>query len=98
MELLPRAQLAMNIRLNPEISGMSPFYLRNGYDLNALAEPTNKENCKHPGKIRALEYVQTHRDAQDFAQVAMASAQQGYEKNANRLRRQPERFKVGDKV
>ncbi|KAI0991665.1 hypothetical protein K3495_g16522, partial [Podosphaera aphanis] len=37
-------------------------------------------------------------DAQDFAQAAMATAQQRYEENGNRARRQPERFRVGDKV
>lgn len=59
-------------------------------------EPGNKSH--HPGIIAGEKYVQRLRDAQDFAQAAMASAQQRYEGNANKFRRQPERFKVGEKV
>ncbi|KAI0991848.1 hypothetical protein K3495_g16339 [Podosphaera aphanis] len=63
-------------------------------------EPTPLESGKpqHPGRIRATDYVKRLKDAQDYAQAAMASAQQRNEENANRLRRQPERFQVGDKV
>lgn len=99
MELLPLAQLAMNSRPNTAIGGMSPFFLRHGYELDVLAEPINpKKKFMHPGQFRATTYVQRLKDAQEFAQAAMASAQQRYEANANRLRRQPEQFKVGDKV
>lgn len=38
------------------------------------------------------------RDAQVIAQAAIVTAQQYSEENAKRLRRQPERFKIGDKV
>ncbi|KAI0991014.1 hypothetical protein K3495_g17173 [Podosphaera aphanis] len=100
MDLLPLAQLALNSRPNSAIGGMSPFFLRNGYDLDPLAEPISQLNCPvlHPGKIAAEKYVQRLRDAQDFAQAAMASAQQRYEGSSNRFRRQPDKFKVGDKV
>ena len=81
MELLPLAQLAMNTRPNSAIGGMSPFFLRHGYELDALPEPTNtpNEKPKHPGQIKSLNYVQRLRDAQEFAQASMASAQQRYE-------------------
>lgn len=94
------AQLALNARPNSAIGGMSPFFLRHGYNLDPLAEPTPsfKDVSKHPGRRSAQEYVQRLRDAQDFAQAAMASAQQRNEENANRFRRQPEQYKVGDKV
>lgn len=78
---------------------MNPFFLRNGYYLDALSEPTPKaKSSRLPGQINAQNYIQRMRDAQEFAQAAMATAQQRSEENANRLRRQPERFKVGDKV
>ncbi|KAI0990752.1 hypothetical protein K3495_g17435, partial [Podosphaera aphanis] len=75
------------------------FFLRHGYDLDPITEPTpQKDESRHPGAIAAHEYIKRLRDAQDFAQAAMASAQQRYESNANQSRRQPERFNVGDKV
>ena len=100
MELLPMAQLALNGRPNSAIGGMSPFFLRYGYEIDPLMEPISKqdENLRHPGKISAERYIQRLKDAQDFAQAAMASNQQRSESNANRNRRQPERFKVGNKV
>lgn len=100
MDLLPLAQLALNVRPNSAIGGMSPFFLRNGYNLEALMEPTPQDidKSRHPGKLAGEKYVQRLRDAQEYAQAAMASAQQRNEANYNLLRRQPQRFKVGDKV
>ena len=94
------AQLALNSRPNSAIGGMSPFFLRHGYELDPLMEPTpiKAEKSRHPGRVAAINYVQRLRDAQDLAQAAMMSAQQRNEQNANKIRRQPERFKVGDKV
>ena len=100
MELLPLAQLALNSRPSSAIGGLSPFFLRNGYHLDPLSEPTTDQtsSSRHPGKIESRKYVQRLRDAQDFAQAAMASAQQRSESYANNSRRQPEKFKVGDRV
>ena len=100
MELLPLAQLAPNSRPNSAIGGISPFFLRYGYDVNPLIEPTpnTTESSRHPGKISAGRYTQRLKDAQDFAQASMASAQQRYQIYDNRKRIQPERFKFGDKV
>ena len=100
MKLLPMAQLALNTRPNSVIGGMSPFFLRNGYDIHPLMEPTSnlEKGLRHPGRLSANEYVKRLKDAQDFAQAAMASAQQRSENYANQHRRQPERFQVGDKV
>ncbi|KAI0993099.1 hypothetical protein K3495_g15085, partial [Podosphaera aphanis] len=100
MDLLPMAQLSLNSRPNSAIGGISPFFLRHGYELDPLVEPTpsTENSSRHPGTLAASNYVQKLKDAQDLAQAAMASAQQRNEENANRLRRQPEKFKVGDKV
>lgn len=100
MDLLPLAQLTLNTRPSSSIGGMSPFFLRNGYNLDPLSEPTPslESTSRHPGTVAAHEYIQRLKDAQEFAQAAMASAQQRSESNKNRSRRQPERFNVGDKV
>ena len=100
MELLPMAQLALNGRPNSAIGGISPFYLRHGYNIDPIPEPaTSKDDpSRHPGIISATTFLQKLRDAQEFAQAAMASAQQRTENNGNKTRRQTERFKVGDKV
>ncbi|KAI1002592.1 hypothetical protein K3495_g5613 [Podosphaera aphanis] len=100
MELLPLAQLALNARPSSAIGDISPFFLRNGYDLDPLTEPTPPLDrlSRHPGRLAAQAYIQRLKDAQDYAQAAMASVQQRIEENANRSRRQLERFQVGDKV
>lgn len=100
MELLPVAQLALNSRPSSAIGGLSPFFLRHRYNLDPLAEPTpiSVSGYRHPGPLSAQNYVKRLKDAQDFAQAAIASAQQRNEGNANCNRRQPEQYKVGDKV
>lgn len=100
VELLPMAQLALNGRPNSAIDGISPFYLRYGYNIDPLAEPTPKvkRSSRHLGTLSAERYISRLKDVQDFAQAAMASAQQRNEFNANQHRRQPERFKIGDNV
>ncbi|KAI0993417.1 hypothetical protein K3495_g14767 [Podosphaera aphanis] len=99
VDLLPMAQLALNSRPNTAIGNMSPFFLRHGYDISPITEPAAPiHNSRHPGTKSAERLVSRLREAQDFAQAAMASAQQRYEDNANRSRRQPEAYRVGDKV
>ena len=94
------AQLALNSRPNSAIGGISPFFLWNGYNFEPLVEPapSNKGSPRHPGAIEGQKHVERLKNAQDFAQASMASAQQRNEENGNLSRRQPERFKVGDKV
>ncbi|KAI0999341.1 hypothetical protein K3495_g8855 [Podosphaera aphanis] len=96
MNLLPLAQLALNGLPNTAIDVMSPFFLRHGYDNDSLMEPTPHpdQTFEHPGKLAATDYARRLRDAQDFAQAAIASAQQRNEQNANGSSRHPERFKL----
>ncbi|KAI0997703.1 hypothetical protein K3495_g10489 [Podosphaera aphanis] len=97
--LLPLAQLALNSRPNSAIGGISPFFLRNGYGLDPIGEPTpDQDKIRHPGAIAGSKFVRILRDAQDLAQAAIASAQQCNETNANHSRRQPERLQICDKV
>lgn len=100
MDLLSLAQLTFNTRPSSVIGGMSPFFCRNGYNLDPLSEssPSPESAAHQPGTIAAHEYVQRLKDAQEFAQAAMASARQRSESNKNHNRRQPEKFKVSDKV
>ncbi|KAI1005246.1 hypothetical protein K3495_g2966 [Podosphaera aphanis] len=97
-DLLPMAQLALNLRPSSAIGGMSPFFLRHGYNINSIQEHVTDNGRRHPGKISAEKLVNRLREAQDFAPAAIATAQQLYEENANCFRKQPETFKVGDKV
>ena len=78
MDLLPLAQLALNSRPNSAIGGMSPFFLRNGYDFEPLMEPNpqNQPMSRHPGAVKGKKYVERLKNAQEFAQAAMACAQQ----------------------
>lgn len=100
MDLLPIAQSALNGRPTSSIGGIIPFFLQNRYELDPLMEPTPQITDKswHPGKTNTLSYVKKLKDTQDFAQAAMAAAQQRGESNANKDPRQPERFLVWDKV
>lgn len=100
MYLLPMAQLALNARPNSAIGSMRPFFLRYGYELDPLMEPTpqDKSPSRHPRRRVATKYVQKLKYAIYFAKATMNSAQQRNEANGNLLRRQAERFKVDDKV
>ena len=71
------AQLALNGQPNIAIGGMSPFFLRHGYDIDPLMEPTptSEELSRHPGRCSATNYLKRLKDAQDFAQASMTSAQ-----------------------
>lgn len=74
------AQLALNGRPNSAIGGISPFFLWNRCEIDPLTESTvtDEGTIRHPGKTSAERYVQRLKDAQDFAQAAMTSAQQRY--------------------
>ena len=94
------AQLALNNRPNSIIGSISLFFLRHGYNIDPIMDPTSKfnESTRHPGHLSAINLIQRLKDAQDFALASIAAAQQRNESNFNRLRCQPERFQVGDKV
>ena len=94
--MLPSAMLAINNRKT--VIGLSPFFLTHGYH----AEPINQirhsaEKSSTPAK-RAKEFVERLRDAQEFAQAAMASVQQRMESSANNKRQPQQRFEEGDLV
>lgn len=94
--MLPSAMLAINNRDN--INGLSPFFKTHGYHaepiaqvytpLKKLSQPTKKAQC----------FVKRIIDAQEFAQAAMASAQQRMETSANKKRLPQELYRKVDHV
>lgn len=97
--LLSSAELAVNNR-DSVSTGISPFFLTHGYHLEVLdlKEPSvTKQDNKSPTQ-RAEEMVAKLKDCREFAEVAMANAQQTYEEIANRSRTPAPQYQVGDKV
>lgn len=94
--LLPTAMLALNNR-DSSVTGLSPFYLTHGYH----AEPVQRVERMSPKSSSAADaevFVQRIEEAQEYAQAAMAWAQQRMENDANRSRQAAETLKPGDKV
>ena len=88
--------LALNNR--DAIIGLSPFFLTHGYHLQPIEQVhTSVKNISNASK-RADDFIKRLVDVQEYAQAAMAVAQQRMESSAN-LKRQPqEKFNVGDHV
>ncbi len=99
-DLLPGAMLALNNREHSAIK-MSPFFLNHGYNVTpiALAETTETaEPALHEKEQAANALVSKMQEAVEYAQAALAAAQDRYEESANARRKPAERFEVGDKV
>ncbi|KAM4060442.1 reverse transcriptase (RNA-dependent DNA polymerase) [Hirsutella rhossiliensis] len=88
-ELLPAAMMAINNH-NSTSTGLSPFFITHGYHVDLIQV---KEKLRTDGSI-----VQRFREATEWAQAAIASAQEQQEKNANSRRQPSDQFKPGDKV
>ncbi|KAM4061314.1 Pol [Hirsutella rhossiliensis] len=88
-ELLPAAMMAINNH-NSTSTGLSPFFITHGYHVDPIQV---KEKLRTDGSI-----VQRFREATEWAQAAIASAQEQQEKNANSRRQPSDQFKPGDKV
>lgn len=96
-ELLPAASLALNNRTATS-TGISPFFLTHGYHLDALEidEPLRSDGQTPIERAEAI--ISKFKEATEWAQVAMASAQETQEKYANSQREPSDQFKAGDKV
>jgi hypothetical protein len=97
VELLPGAMLAINNRDTSTI-GLSPFFIQHGYHVTPIQEVEKSPIPSFSPRARAEAFVQRLKDATDFAQAAMAAAQQSMEESANTRRTPAESFKVGDMV
>ncbi|XP_044717344.1 integrase core domain-containing protein [Hirsutella rhossiliensis] len=96
-ELLPAAMMAINNH-NSTSTGLSPFFITHGYHVDPIQV---KEKLRTDGRspvARAESIVQRFREATEWAQAAIASAQEQQEKNANSRRQPSDQFKPGDKV
>ncbi|KAI0995325.1 hypothetical protein K3495_g12857, partial [Podosphaera aphanis] len=96
--MLPTAQLAINNR-DSSVTNMSPFFLTHGYHAEPIQFKTDEEELARSGTaIKADKFVNRILEAQEFASVSMAAAQQTIEEHANRKRAPAAMYKVGDKV
>jgi transposase InsO family protein len=98
--LLPAAMLAINNR-NATSTGISPFFLTHGYDVDLLGLAGRREELRTTGNspvARGEAFVAKLKEAVEVAQAAMATAQERQEESANRARQVAEQFRVGDKV
>lgn len=98
-ELLSIAELAINNR-DAASTGVSPFFLTHGYHCEPLqlhGDLRPIQSTKSPAKI-GEDIVRKLQDAREWAQSAMAVAQQAQEDATNKHRQQSSSFKVGDKV
>jgi hypothetical protein len=98
-ELLPLAELAINNR-PAAATKVSPFFLEHGYHAEPLdiQHDISDEGTALSPIQKADAIVRKLKDVQEWAQSAMATAQQTMEDVTNRRRRQAPSFKVGDKV
>jgi len=98
-KLMPAAELALNNR-DASSTGVSPFFLMHGYHVEPLVLPEEPQSVRSPQSPvqTADSIVRKLRSAVEWAQSAMAVSQQEQEEQANRLRTEGPRFKVGDKV
>ena len=99
--MLPSAELAINNR-EAASTRVSPFFLTHGYYVDVLdlkAELGEDARHKRLSPIqKADNMIRKLKQASEWAQTAMAAAQQGQEAVANLRREQAPQYKVGDKV
>ena len=98
-DLLPNAELAINNR-SASSTKLSQFFLSQGYHLEPIQlanEPTQSTDADNP-VARGERLVAKLKDAREFAETAMAIAQQNQEQYANNHRIPANRLRSGDKV
>ena len=99
-DLLGIAQLAINNRVATS-TGVSPFFMTHGYNIPPLdydaAAGTEHRGARTPTEM-GKEIAQKLREASDFAQAAIAYAQDIQQQYANQHRQPAERLMVGDRV
>lgn len=98
-ETLPSAQVAINNK-DAASTGVSPFFLQHGYNIQPLDLHTTltPPSARRSPIKQADDIVRKLHDAREWAQSAIATAQQVMEEATNRKRQQSPSFKVGDKV
>lgn len=98
----PAAQIAIKGR-NAASTGVSPFFLQHGYDVDAVQEDPDwvadnlNRNKSDPEKA-ATNFIEKFKETFEYVQSRMAEAQQEQERQANRHRQEAPQLRVGDKV
>ena len=96
--LLLMAELAINNR-NSLSTGVSPFFLSHSYHMDLLEVMDSLRTREGHTPIQQAEsIIRKLQEATDWAQLAMAVAQQRQEDSANKTRQEGPSYKVGDKV
>jgi hypothetical protein len=99
--MLPSAELAINNR-EAASTRLSPFFLTHGYHVDVLEIRTELGEEARGERLSPIQkadnMVRKLKQATEWAQMAMAAAQQDQENAANTHRQQAPQFKVGDKV
>lgn len=98
--LLPIVAVAINNR-NASSTGLSPFFFTHGYHVDPLSindNNTTRTDKTTPPTAAGESFVKRLREATDWAQSAIAVAQETQQEQANRSRRAAPTYHVGDKV
>ena len=96
-ELLPMVIAAINNRDSSSI-GMSPFFFTHGYHIDPISLDETPAAPPSSGRGLAEAFVARMQEATEWAQAAMAAAQDRQEVSANRSRQPAPRYKPGDYV
>lgn len=98
-DLLPITEVVINNRI-PSSTGVSPFFLTHGYDLEVmdLRGAVHGPTTRRKERLVAKDIVEKLAQAAELAQTEMAAAQQRMEESANRHRDAAYNYQVGDKV
>lgn len=99
---LPTAQIALDGKPSTT-TGISPFFMTHGYDVRAIEtnpslDDDGRRNVNPNPAQQGEAMVAKMKEACEWAQAAMAAAQQIQQDYANRGREAPITYKVGDKV
>lgn len=96
--LLSSAQLAINNR-DSASTGISAYFLSHGYHLDPLEWPEEPQDTQGSNPVQRADRIASKiKQATEWAQTAMAAAQQSQEEYANRRRDPAMRFNPGDEV
>lgn len=98
-QMLAHAELAVNNRAN-STTGFSPFFLEHGYNVEPiqLTDDTRSSGSTQNPVLRGEEFVSKLKEAHEFAEAALALAQETQERFYNQGHDPSFRFQVGDKV
>jgi transposase InsO family protein len=97
--LCPLAQLVCNTRVS-SVTGMSPFFMMHGYNFEPWDIPETVQAAVNPKTPiqKADNILAKIRDSTEAAKLAMAVAQEKYERHANVRREPAAQYKPGDMV